>query len=456
MDNHNIEVEQNIIGALIKDPTHSNSRETLDSLDVNDFYVLAHRHIFNTIKKMSEKRKKIDLPLVEEELEKVDFDCGGFIYLAEITKASFGVSNLSGYVGVVKSLARKRDLNMALIGATDMLKEKASAVDIIEKISNDLHDISINSNGKELEHIKNATGNWLDLLDRRAAAGGGILGVKTGIDELDERLNGIDEESLVVVAGRPSMGKTLFCQCLAQNIGVDQGKNNMFFSMEMSATQLYERFISGLSNVSAIDLRRANMNTENQARIHHAVTLLDNSGIYFCEEPNQSVGQIRSKVRRHKNKFPDLKMIMIDYLGLMKLGKADRHDIAVGDVTRSLKELAKEMKVPVILIAQANRGLDKATRPAMSNIKDSSSIEADADLIMFVHREEVVNPDTELKGVTELIIAKDRHNDANGTVFLEKVHGKFISMGTEQVAMLQHKEDIKNTPIRASKGFENK
>lgn len=454
MDNYNLEVEQNVLGALILDPTHSNCRETLDSLDANDFYSRSHKYIYKTIKTMAEKKKKIDLPLVDEEIEKLDFDCGGFIYLAEISKNSLGVSNMSGYVGVIKSLARMRDLQQALFSANELISQKVNSLDVIEKLDNDLKDISINSNGKELQHIRNATGDWLDILDRRAAAGGGILGVKTGIDELDERLNGIDEESLVVVAGRPSMGKTLFCQCLAQNVGVDQGHNIMFFSMEMSATQLYERFISGLSNVSAIDLRRANLHTENQARIHQAATILDQSGIYFCDEPKQSVGQIRSKVRKHKNKHPKLKMIMIDYLGLMKLGKADRHDIAVGDVTRSLKELAKEMKVPVILIAQANRGIDKAARPSMSNIKDSSAIEADADLIMFVHREEVVNPDTELKGVTELIIAKDRHNDANGTVYLEKVNGKFISMNTQQVAMMEHKEEIRINPKKTNNGFE--
>lgn len=454
MQTSNNEFEQQVLGLLIKDPTHSNSRETLDSLCESDFNNYAHRAIFKTIKAMAESKATIDMITLEKELSLLGGDFGGFIYLAELQRNAISIFNMPAYVAGVKKSSSLRELSAALNNASELISQGANATDIIEQLTIDAKAISINSNGKQLQHIKDAGYDWFTQMERRQAAGGGVLGVKTGIDELDERLNGIDEESLVVVAGRPSMGKTLFCQCLAQNIGVDQGKNIMFFSMEMSKVQLYERFISGLSNVSAQDLRRANIGgNEKTGKIEKAVHELDRSGIFFDEEPNQSVGQIRAKVRRHKEKYPDLKMIMIDYLGLMKLGKADRHDIAVGDVTRSLKELAKEIKVPIILIAQANRGLDKATRPAMSNIKDSSAIEADADVIMFVHRHEVIDPETELKGVTELIIAKDRHNDGNGTVYLEKTNGTFRSMSVEAVAVLDQKEQARTKPAPKQKEF---
>ena len=446
------EFEQQVLGLLIKDPTHSNSREALDSLGANDFSNFSHRTIFKTIKSMVERKMPVDLTTTESELDLLGVDYGGYPYLIELLRNAISIYNMAAYVSGIRKCSSLRELSASLNSASELIAQGVEPTEIIEQLDIDTKNISINSNGKELQHIKEAGSDWFNLLERRSEKGGGILGVRTGIDELDERLNGIDEESLVVVAGRPSMGKTLFCQCLAQNIAVDQGENIMFFSMEMSKVQLYERFISGLSNVSAQDLRRANIGSaETTGRIQQAVSLLDRSGIYFDEEPNQSVGQIRAKVRRHKLKHPDLKMIMIDYLGLMKLGKADRHDIAVGDVTRSLKELAKEIKVPIMLIAQANRGLDKATRPSMSNIKDSSAIEADADVIMFVHRQEVIDPDTELRGLTELIIAKDRHNDGNGTVYLEKLNGTFKSLTKEQAGAMEAREEVRLNPVKEPK-----
>ena len=440
---HNLEIEQQILGLLIKEPTHSNSRETLDALSRSDFYSTAHSHIFNTIKLMSENKKEIDLELLSIELEQVDFDCGGFIYLAQMTKAAISVHNLSSYVNVVKKAARLRDLSQTLRNANELVNQNQDAVDIIEHLDNELKEITINSSGKELRHVRDLEGDFLDELQNRADRGGAIAGLSTGIYELDEKLNGIDKESLVVIAGSPSMGKTLFCQTIATSVSVDQRKNTMFFSMEMSERSLFERFVSGVGNVRPDLLKSARLDTEAIARIDTAVRLLRDSGLYITDEPKQSVGQIRSKVRRHKIKHPDLSAIFIDYLGLMKLGKADRHDIAIGNITRDLKELAKEVKVPVFLCVQSKRPSSIKDRPNMASLKDSSCIEADADVVMFVHRQEIIEPETELKGVTELIIAKDRHNDGNGTIYLEKMNGSFQSRSAPEMAQISHKKQTK-------------
>jgi replicative DNA helicase len=405
----NTEVEQQIIGALIKDPTHSNSRETIDSLCDDDFFGMAHRLIFNEIKLMSENKESIDLITLDNNLSKKSDQYGGFVYLADMNKNTTGNYNLPAYVAIVKKCSQLRKLAKILADAADMINQGAEPVEITEIIDNELKDAAVSSSGAELRHIKTVEGDWLDRLDERMKQGGAISGLCTGIDELDERINGIGDESLVVVAGAPSMGKTLFCQTLAANVGVDQNKNVMFFSLEMSELELFERFVSGVGNIPANNLRAARLDAIAFGRAESALTSLRNSGIYITDQPKQSVGQIRAKVRRHKLKHPDLSAIFIDYLGLMKLGKADRHDIAIGNITRDLKELAKEVKVPIILCVQANR-YKAPMRPNMSNLKDSSCIEADADLIMFVHRQEVLEPDTLLKGVTELIIAKDRHS----------------------------------------------
>lgn len=441
---HNLEIEQQIIGLLIKDPGNSNSRELLDSLSVSDFYSMAHRHIYGTIKKMAERKSDITLHLVELELEKVDFDYGGFIYLAEVTKNSISSSAMPSYAKVIKKCARLRDLSTALIQANSLVSNGMDCEEIIGQLEGNLKDISLSSSGKELRHIREAEGDFLDELDKRAEAGGAICGLSTGIDELDEKLNGIGDDYLVVIASSPSMGKTLFCQTVATHNAVDLGKNIMFFSMEMSERSLFERFVSGVGNVSPVDLKSARFTPETNGRISEAVHLLRSSGIYITDEPKQSVGQIRAKVRRHKIKHPDLKAIFIDYLGLMNLGKADRHDIAIGNVTRDLKELAKEVNVPIFLVVQSKRPETIKSRPNMASLKDSSCIEADADIVLFVHRQEILEPDTELKGITELIVAKDRHNDGNGTVYMEKVNGSFKGCSAEAVGAIQMKaQEIK-------------
>lgn len=443
---HNMEVEQQVLGLLIKDPTHSNSRETLDSLNATDFYMRSHHAIFKTIKAMTEAKKDVSLALVEDAMEHIGFDYGGFIYLAELMKHAISISNMSSYVAVVKKCARLRDLSSVLANTNELISQKMEATEIIEQLDNEIKNIAINSSGKDLRHIRDVEGEFLDELEARVARGGSIAGLSTGIDQLDERINGVGDECLVVIAGSPSMGKTLFCQTIATSVGVDQQKNVMFFSMEMSEHSLFERFVSGIGNIRPDKLKSARLNSEEYGRIESAVTRLRSSGLYLTDEAKQSVGQIRAKVRRHKIKYPDLSAIFIDYLGLMKLGKADRHDIAIGNITRDLKELAKEMKVPIFLCVQSKRPFTVQSRPNMSSLKDSSCIEADADLIMFVHRQEIVEPETSLKGVTELIIAKDRHNDGNGTVYLEKCNGSFNELSLEAVAKLQHDEELRVNP----------
>ena len=218
----NIECEQQVLGALIKDPTHSNSRETIDTFAEDDFFKMAHRLIFNEIKSMSERKENIDLITLENNLSKKSDQYGGFVYLAELNKNTIGTANLPAYVKVVKKCSQLRKLSTILAHAAEMINQGGDPVEITEAIDNDLKDAAVSSSGAELRHINTVEGDWLDRLDERMKQGGAFSGLSTGIDELDERINGIGEESLVIVAGAPSMGKTLFCQTLAANIGVDQ------------------------------------------------------------------------------------------------------------------------------------------------------------------------------------------------------------------------------------------
>tara|TARA_R110002020_G_scaffold467655_2_gene691415 strand:+ start:5752 stop:7143 length:1392 start_codon:yes stop_codon:yes gene_type:complete len=445
---HNKGYELQIIGALLTDCQKQEVREALDLLSGNDFYVSTHRNIFNQIKEMVEAKVSVNCTTVETWMNERNIDCVGWYFLADQQKSFISMNAVEGYVKELKRCSLLRDLQLLTSNVNTMLGDNYDPDEIINFVEGGIKDATANVTGRDLQHIKYACGDWLDLLQRREKVGGGILGVSTGFPQLDESLGGFDEESLIVVAGAPSMGKTLFTQSLSINVGVDQRNDVMFFSMEMSANQLYERFVSGLSTLAPGKLRLARFNNEENGRISTAVNQLGDSGIHFTDEQGLSVAQIRAKVRRHKIKNPNLKMIVIDYLGLMKLGKADRHDIAIGNVTRSLKELAKEIKTPIVLIAQANR---TSARPNMRSLKDSSCIEADADVIMFVHRHEILEPDTELKGITELIIAKDRHNDGNGTIYMQKINGGFKEMSTEEAAIMVHNEEMRLNPIKPKK-----
>ncbi len=452
---HNLYVEQQVLGGLIHGCNTQNAREVLDTLEFDDFYSRSHQILFNCMKRMIEKGEHVGLPTLEEKLEGQGSmsDVGGFIYLAELMKDFVSSKIMMSNCEIIKKHKTLRSLTELGQYVVNSINDttKPEPDEILSYIEDFSKRISVNSSGKELRHIKEAAGDWLDELDKRAEAGGGILGLSTGFEQIDQRLCGIGDESLVVMAGRPSMGKTLFTQAIAQNVGVDQNKGVIFFSMEMSSNELYERFISGVGNIPSGVLRGARLDAENSGRIANSVHHVDSSNIYFSDEPTQTLGQIRAKARKHKNKYPDTSLIIIDYLGLMELPDANRHDLAIAKVTRGLKQLAKEIKVPILLIAQANRETDKASRPSMSNIKDSSAIEADADVIMFIHREEVGNPETELKGLTEIIIAKDRHNGGNGTVYLEKINGSFNELSAEAAGMLQAREDERKS--KKTKGF---
>ena len=445
---NNTKLERALLGGIISDTNSQQSRELLDEVSETDFTELKNKYIFRFIKRMVENNLPVDsLSLAEklDESNKLD-SVGGFNYISSLSGSFDSKATLKSHAKKLSDLRIKRDLANVSNKLISMINDKQNNLDIIAEIEGDLREISLGVCGTDMEHIKLACGDWLDEMDKRVERGGGLNGLSTGFDELDNRLGGLGDESLITVVGRPSHGKTLWAQAISQNVGVKQKKGVLFFSMEMSKLELYERFISGVSNANPNKLRTARLDAETSGRIEQGVNILQDSEIYYTCEPTQSLGQIRAKSRRHKNKHENLSLIVIDYLGFIELEAASRHDIAIGKVTKGLKQLAKEIKVPIMLICQASRNLDKVTSPTMSDIKDSSSIEADSDVVIFVNRPEVANPDTELKGVTEIIIAKDRHNNGNGTIYMEKINGTFIELSNEAMGILSEREAKRNSP----------
>lgn len=438
---HSIELEQNIIGALLKDATHSNCREIIDLLPTEAFYLSSHRTVYGLIGDMLRAKAPVDLMTVSEELENHGLlaDCGGFIYLAETVKNTVTLHNLEAYsFKIIEYYQYRQIASIAQNAISNELNTKPD--ELIEYVCNELKQVEQQTNSNAMSHISDISSRFIDALEKRIEAGDGIIGYSTGIDVLDEAFGGINEDALVVIAGRPSHGKTSFAQALAENIGI-YGKPDHFahfVSMEMGDTSIYERFASSVSGVNANHIRRGQLTDQEWAQLGQGMETLNQSRILLTDEPALTVGQIRGKVRANMKQHNARKgAIFVDYLGLMKLPKADRHDIAIGIITRSLKELAKELQMPVFLLVQANRAAD-GKRPTMSNLKDSSSIEADADLVLFVHREEVANPETPYKGITEIISAKDRHNNFSGTVYLERLAKGYGGVSAEHMGALEN------------------
>jgi replicative DNA helicase len=448
----NTKLEMALLGGIISDTTCQHSKELLDEVSETDFTELRNKYLFRFVKRMVEQDLPVDALALAEKLDdaKKLESVGGYDYIKSLNNSFDSRATLKSHAKKLSDLRIKRDLIQVSLKLNNLINDKADNASIISEIEEDLKEISLGTCGTAVEHIKMACGDWLDELDNRIERGGGINGLSTGFPQLDDKLGGLGDESLVTIVGRPSHGKTLFSQAICQNVGITQNKGVLFFSMEMSKLELYERFVSGVGNVNPNKLRTADIDPETQGRIEIGVTVLERSKIHYTCEGTQSLGQIRAKTRRHKAKFDDLSLIVIDHLGFIELDDAPRHDLAIGKVTKGLKRLAKEMKVPVILICQAGRNLDKVTSPTMSDIKDSSAIEADSDVVIFVNRPEVTNPETELKGITEIIIAKDRHNSSSGTILMEKRNGNYSELTAEaagKMAMAANKANAESKKV---------
>ena len=453
---NNINAEKSILGALLTDCNNNICRQAMDMMDSSAFFLQSNRVIFDTIKFMAENKMTVDPITVTEKL-KTDGNeniSGGYFYIAELPRSVTSIALTIVHVNLVNKTATTREIINTAQQAIEH-SENLEPSELIEMIESSLKSITAKDTGKEIAHISDFGENWMNDLEAKTKREGSISGLETGIPELDERLSGFDLEGLIVLAGRPSMGKTLLAQTILDNVGGLANKNCMFFSMEMSDKQVYERFISKSSGVCPKKIRSGKgLNNEDWGRLTTGMGAVNNSKIYVDTDAKLSVGQIRARVRRHVSKKGYVSLIVVDYLGLMAKPKSDRNDIAIGEITSSLKSLAKEMGTPILLLVQGSRAIDKGGRPVMSDLKDSSSIEADADVVLFVHRQEVLDPDTELKGVTELIIAKDRHNDGNGTIYLSKGNGGFTELSVQTVAEMTQREESKNQP--AQRGYARK
>lgn len=415
---HSLEAEQSVLGGLLLD------NETWDRVGekvvAEDFYSRSHRIIFECIASLIELGEPVDLITLSESLDndqKLE-SAGGFVYLAEMMKNTPSAANIVAYAEIV----RERAVTREMISVANQIAEAGydtqgrSSADLLDFAETKVFAIAEKRTNKSegpatLTSILEKTVDRIEKLC--SAPNDGVTGVSTGFADLDKMTAGLQKSDLIIVAARPSMGKTTFAMNLAENAAMTSDKPALIFSLEMPADQIMMRMLASLGRIDQTKIRTGQLGDEDWARLSSTMGLLIEKGkMYIDDAAGLTPTDVRSRARRIHRDHGGISMIMIDYLQLMRAPQfSDNRTLEIAEISRSLKALAKELEVPVIALSQLNRGLEQRTdkRPINSDLRESGSIEQDADLIMFIYRDEVYNDDSEFKGMAEIIIGKQRN-----------------------------------------------
>ncbi|APZ04283.1 MULTISPECIES: replicative DNA helicase [Kosakonia] len=423
---HSIEAEQSVLGGLMLD----NERwdDVAERVVSEDFYTRQHRHIFTEMHRLQEMGKPIDLITLAESLEQqgqLDI-VGGFAYLAELSKNTPSAANISAYADIVRERAVVREMiavanEIANAGFDPQGRSSEDLLDLAESRVFKIAESRANKDEgpKNIADVLEATVARIELLFQQPHDG--VTGVNTGYDDLNKKTAGLQPSDLIIVAARPSMGKTTFAMNLVENAAMLQDKPVLIFSLEMPSEQIMMRSLASLSRVDQTRIRTGQLDDEDWARISGTMgILLEKRNIYIDDSSGLTPTEVRSRARRIAREHGGIGLIMIDYLQLMRVPSlSDNRTLEIAEISRSLKALAKELQVPVVALSQLNRSLEQRAdkRPVNSDLRESGSIEQDADLIMFIYRDEVYHENSDLKGIAEIIIGKQR-NGPIGTVRL--------------------------------------
>ncbi|MGN7477721.1 replicative DNA helicase [Solibacillus silvestris] len=430
---HNNEAEQSVIGAVFLEPQALITASEIVIAD--DFYHIAHQKIFQTMLNLSDQGKAIDVVTVTEELsaKKELEDIGGLSYITELANAVPTAANIAHYAKIVEEKAiLRRLIRVASKIADDGYTREDEVEVLLAEAEKKMLEVSNRKNAGDFKHVKDVLVQTFDNIEQLQSRDGDVTGIPTGFRDLDKMTAGFQRNDLIIVAARPSVGKTAFALNVAQSVAVKARENVAIFSLEMGADQLVMRMLCAEGNIDAQRLRTGALEAEDWSKLTMAMGSLSNSGIYIDDSPGVRMTDIRAKCRRLA-KESGLGMILIDYLQLI-LGSGkpgENRQQEVSEISRSLKGLARELKVPVIALSQLSRGVEQRQdkRPMMSDLRESGSIEQDADIVAFLYRDDYYDKESESKDIIEIIIAKQR-NGPTGTVSLafRKEYNKFLNL----------------------------
>ena len=429
-----IEAELSVLGAMmLKKEAVTQAIELLRS---DEFYRQAHRVVFEAMESLVREGEPVDIVTVTESLRKSGLleQVGGITFLANLTNSVPSTANLAHYAKIVKEKAILRSLIDVSTEIAGMAYEGSE--DIAVQLDGAEQKILAIAGGRTtgaFTPIKDVVFDAMDRVNQLAQSKGGITGLSTGLATLDSVTRGLQKSDLIIVAARPAMGKTAFVLNLATHVAL-QGGTVAFFSLEMPREQLMHRIFCAEGQIDATHLARGELDEEEWSRLVKVADRMIKTNLYFDDTSSTTVMDIRTRARRLKAER-GLDLIAIDYLQLIQApGRAENRTLAVAEMTRSLKVLARELSVPIIVLSQLSRATEGRSdkRPMLSDLRESGSIEQDADIVMFLYREDYYNQDTENANITELSIAKHR-NGATDTVrmFFQKEYTRFRDLARE-------------------------
>ena len=412
---HSIEAEQSVLGGLMLDSQAYD--KIADIIRDEQFYRQEHRLIYHAMEKLAQQNKPFDVLTTAEalkNLEKLD-ESGGEVYLFELARNTPSVANIVAYAEIV----RERFVLRKLISATNEIADLAfhpdgrTSLEILDSAESKIFNISDGSQrGVGPVPLSELLAVATDKIDELFHSDEAITGLTTGFNDLDEMTSGLQKGDMIIVAGRPSMGKTAFAMNIAENAAIKSDKPVLVFSLEMPGDHLAMRMMSSLGRIDQHKVRTGRLTDDDWPRLASAVSMLSEAKMFIDDTPAISPTELRARARRLAKEHGQLGLIVIDYLQLMTVpGTSENRTNEISEISRSLKALAKELNVPVVACSQLNRSLEQRQdrRPIMSDLRESGAIEQDADIIMFIYRDEVYNDNSEDKGIAEIIISKQRN-----------------------------------------------
>jgi len=417
---HSLEAEQAVLGGLMLD--NSGWDRIADIVAVEDFYRNDHRLILTAIIALSEASKPFDAVTVSQWLQNTDEldEAGGLAYLGQLVRDTPSAANIKAYGEIV----RERSILRQLIEVGTRMVSNAfspegrESKELLDHAESEVFRIAEQgTRGKAgMQSIKSLLAGAVDRIDTLYQQDDPITGVATGFSDFDEQTSGMQPSDLIIVAGRPSMGKTTFAMNIAENAAIKHQKPVAVFSMEMSGEQLAIRLMASLGRIDQSRIRTGKLDDDDWHRLTSSMGILADAPLFIDDTPALSPTELRARARRMAREH-GLGMIVIDYLQLMQTGRSENRTAEISEISRSLKSLAKELNVPVIALSQLNRSLEQRPnkRPVMSDLRESGAIEQDADVIAFIYRDEVYNPETTDKGIAEIIIGKQRNGPIGTT-----------------------------------------
>lgn len=426
------QAEASVLGAMLLDKSAITT--AIEIIHAEDFYYDSHKAIFEGIMRLYNKNQPADMITLSDFLKKSGQleAVGGYTYLGRLTSGAGAVSNTEAYANIIKE---KSTLRALIRAGGEIVKDSYSDEDdvssIIEKAEKSIFDITQDNQRNGLMNMRDVMVDTFDVMQQRSENKGGLTGLTTGFIDLDRKTSGMQKADLVLLAARPSMGKTALMVNIATNSALKANAKVAMFSLEMSRNQLSQRILSSLSHVDLMKIISGDLTTEEWSKVIETMTYMNEMAIYIDDTAGITPLEVKAKCRRLKAE-KGLDLVVIDYLQLMEVGgRAESRQQEISAISRQLKGIAKELDVPVIALSQLSRAPEMRAdhRPILSDLRESGAIEQDADIVMFLYRDEYYNPDTEKQGLGELIIAKHR-NGPTGTVELlfKGEYTKFVNL----------------------------